>query len=297
LIKKFSLTVFLFFYIVSVFSQNTEIKKTDIIPENNKENKNILNEDNSIEDFQDDIKALNSFLIKKGVDKDWLKNNIESSFFKLHPDIGKYFNNMSETKAQKNEMDFEEYKRILWLDRKIDMGRPFIKKHYDFLIKLQSKHGIDFELISSIIGIETNFAEDRQKGGFYVFNALVSQYLFLEKRKKYASNQLYYLYEFATRTNKPVDYFIGSFAGAAGWAQFIPSSLCSLFVDSNDDDKDIDIYSVEDSLSSIENYLSKHGLNGDTISNYETLFSSVFAYNRSDFYVKAVLYIYENLKK
>jgi hypothetical protein len=70
----------------------------------------------------------------------------------------------------------------------------------------------------------------------------------------------------------------------------------SFYLDSNDNFSDIDIYSLEDNIVSIENYLYKNGLSAKNINNYESRYKAVYSYNHSDSYVKAVLYMYDKLR-
>ena len=90
---------------------------------------------------------------------------------------------------------------------------------------------------------------------------------------------------------------MGSFLGASGFAQFMPSSLMNCFINSNFNDDDIDIYSVEDTIFSIQNYLYMNKLNKLNINIYESRYYSVFRYNPSKAYVDAVLMIYDELRK
>jgi membrane-bound lytic murein transglycosylase B len=225
--------------------------------------------------YKKDLENLGISLTAMGIPGDWFSKNIESPDFKIYNNIGIYFSNMAEYKARDKKLDYETYTKNLGIDLKIPKGEKFIGLYPDLLSQAQLKNGIDLELICAIIGIETDYANTRQKGYFNVFNTLVSQYILMKERQKFALNELYYLYKFAVRSGKPMNYFVGSFAGASGWGQFIPSSLYLYFVDSNGVDGDIDIYSIEDSVFSIENYLNKSGLNKDTMASREKLYFAV----------------------
>jgi Membrane-bound lytic murein transglycosylase B len=124
----------------------------------------------------------------------------------------------------------------------------------------------------------------------------VSQYIFAN-RKKFAVREITALYKFSLMTEHPPQYFTSSYAGAIGWGQFIPSSLLAFFIDSNGLDDDIDPFDIEDTIFSVENYLYKNKLTGENIGDYDSKYKAVFAYNHSDAYVKAVLYIYDGLRK
>ncbi len=242
-------------------------------------------------------KELNKKLIEKGVNTNWLSEQIRNKHFKIHSKIKRYFTRMPEhqvIKTSKKKKNFDWYKRYFAVNSKIVRGKKFIEKHKKILESIQKKHGIPYQLVVAILGIETNYAEKKQKGNFYVFNSLYSQYLLLPNRRRFALNELVYLYKFSQKTQTDVFYYIGSFAGACGWGQFIPSSLNGYFVDSNNIESEVDIYSLEDNLASIENYLYKNGLSGKNLSS-KNIYNAVYAYNHSDFYVKSVMEIYAGL--
>lgn len=236
-------------------------------------------------------------LEERGIHKEWFWEQVERDNFTFYANMENYFFNMTEHRFDRGEIDLSDYKQHFGVERKIRLGRTFIAEHQDLLREIQARNGIEYELVVAIIGMETNFAEQRQRGNFYVFDSLVSQYLLLPRRENFAVNQLVALNLFMERIGRDTDYFIGSFAGASGWAQFIPVSLNSFFISYDGIDENIDIYSIEDNLVSIENYLYQHGLREDTIQSERNRRNAVFSYNRNEAYVQAVLYIYEELKK
>lgn len=247
--------------------------------------------------YQNEINSLNQELMNNDIPENWLLDNIKNPKFLIYDNIKNLFKNMSERRVSSKEKDFEWYKDYIGLDIKIKNAYEFIPKYIDLLKNAEKKHGIHYELIIAIFGIETNFARAKSLGNFYVFSALFSQYLFMETRRKWAAQELISLYHLTKKTNKDTYYYIGSFAGASGGAQFVPSSHLKYFVDSEDNDNNIDIYSIEDNIMSIENYLYYHGLNKDNIDIYANRYSTVYEYNRSNTYVQGVLYIYDALRK
>jgi len=248
-------------------------------------------------EFAPKLTELSNRLEERGVPKEWFWEQIERDNFQFYSNMENFFLNMMEHRFDRGEIDLTDYKQHFGVERKIRLGRTFIEEHQELLNQIQERNGIDFELIVAIIGMETNFAEQRQRGNFYVFDSLVSQFLLIPRRENFAVNQIFELYIFMDKIGRDTDYFIGSFAGASGWAQFIPSSFNSFFISFEGNDELIDIYSIEDNLASIENYLFKHGLRESTIGSEQHRRNAVFAYNRNNAYVQAVLYIYEELKK
>jgi membrane-bound lytic murein transglycosylase B len=241
------------------------------------------------------IKELKHQLIINGVPGEWFNEQIQNETFQIHPNIDQYFQKSAEKQTDHDKKhDISWYFARMGVDAKIEKGKTFIENHIEIFNRAEAKHGIHKELIAAIIGIETNFADRQQRGKFYAFNSLVSQYIFTN-RTKFAVREITALYKFSRMTGHPPQYFTSSYAGAIGWGQFIPSSLLAFFIDSNGFDDDIDPFSIEDTIFSVENYLFKNNLTGDNIGDYDSKYKAVFAYNHSDVYVKAVLYIYDGL--
>ena len=90
----------------------------------------------------------------------------------------------------------------------------------------------------------------------------------------------------------------GSYAGAFGFGQFIPSSFTRYAIDF-DEDGVREPYDWPDVLGSIANYLRKNGYNANSV-NYDKdgdIWKSVYAYNHADNYVMAVLELTEEIRK
>ncbi len=235
-------------------------------------------------------------LAANGVPEEWFDEQTRHESFRIHSSIARYFQKAAEKQVDHDKKrDREWYFARLGVDAKIEKGRTFIEAHKAIFNRAEAKHGIHKELIAAIVGIETNFADRHQRGNFYAFNSLVSQYVFT-KRKKFAVREITALYKFSKKTGHAPQYFTSSYAGAIGWGQFIPSSLLAFFIDSNGIHEDTDPFSLEDTIFSIENYLYRHNLSGNNIADHDAKYKAVFAYNHSDIYVSAVLYIYEGLR-
>jgi membrane-bound lytic murein transglycosylase B len=242
------------------------------------------------------IKELKHQLIMNGVPGEWFDEQIQNETYRIHSNIDQYFQKSAEKQTDHDKKyDASWYFARIGVDAKIEKGKTFIEKHMDIFNRAEAKHGIHKELIAAIIGVETNFADNHQRGKFYAFNSLVSQYIFAD-RKKFAVREITALYKFSRMTGHSPQYFTSSYAGAVGWGQFIPSSLLSFFIDANGINDDIDPFDIEDTIFSVENYLYKNKLTGENIGDYYSKYRAVFAYNHSDVYVKAVLFIHGRLR-
>jgi membrane-bound lytic murein transglycosylase B len=188
--------------------------------------------------------------------------------FEIYEDIDKSFKNSAE-----KIKNYEEYKRRLGLDAKKGKIKGFIKDYDTPLSAAEKKYGIEKELIASIIGVESDFGKNI--GRYYPFNSFVS--LFIKKYKEdFALQQLEELLKFSKKKNVDIFELKSSYAGAIGFGQFIPSSLNQFFVGDN-------VYDMNDCIQSIGNYLFC------AKKNTKSTEKAVFAYNHSDWYVKAVL--------
>ena len=92
---------------------------------------------------------------------------------------------------------------------------------------------VDAVLILSIVGVESNFG--RHKGKFTVFNSLYTQIAKMPGRSKWAQKELIAYLAFCYKDNIPPHSIKGSYAGAFGYGQFIPSSFNTYAIDGYSD--------------------------------------------------------------
>ena len=247
------------------------------------------------ENYSVKYETLKSELLSYNIPELWIIKNINHSSFKLYYNLPQFFSNMAENKVKTSKKDLTWYMNHFGVEKKIISGENFIRKHQITLNFAEKQYRIPKELITAILGIESNFGDTIFKGTFYTFPALISQYLLLDGREKYSIAQLVALYQFERITKLQTYNFIGSFAGACGWGQFIPSSLLNYFVSKNNDLTKVDLYDMENNIFSIAHYLLKNAPPEFSTTNQSDLYKVIYQYNRSDAYVKAVLYIYNGL--
>ena len=248
-------------------------------------------------EYQTRMEELNKKIAEYNISLEWFKQNIDNSDFKIYYNIPKLFSNMAENRYKNYELTLDYYMKNFKVEDKVKKGLIFIENNKELLFYTENKNGIHNELIVALLAIETDFGNKKYIGEFYIFPCLITQYLLMPKREEFALRELYYLYLLKSERAIDLSYTKGSFAAASGLGQFIPSSIYSFFIDSNSDDQYIDIFSVDDNITSIENYLYKNGLNGENITDKKELYKAVYSYNRSDAYVKTVIYIYKELYK
>src|ERR1700722_17044047 len=121
---------------------------------------------------------------------------------------------------------------------------------------VENKFGVPAPILVSIWGIESSFGEAQDRWDVFRSIATLAQAHFQEP---YFRNELLSAFRILQSDNIPRQQFLGSFAGAMGQAQFMPSSFLKYAVDFDGDGR-ADIWTdVPDVLASIANYLQKSG--------------------------------------
>ncbi|MBU1198751.1 MAG: lytic murein transglycosylase [Nanoarchaeota archaeon] len=241
------------------------------------------------------LSELKNRLVKEGLDVLDVLDIFADPRFKIHQNIIDIYTSSPEKKAAAKKLTYERYREILGLDSKIAKAHPFFEKHQQELVKVYEKYKVDPRYVVSILGIESDFTEN--PGKYQAVNTLVS--LYMTRKKDFAYNELKELIDFSQKNKEDIFRYTSSYAGAIGWAQFIPSSLNSLFVGKSGDFK-ADPFNLEDCFYSIAHYLSEHNWNPkyDKEPTASTRnWKAILAYNKSTVYVKAVIELANSIPK
>ncbi len=147
------------------------------------------------------------------------------------------------------------YRPLFVTSKTIAKGKKMLKKHRDLLTRIEARFGVDMEVVIAIWGIESRFGSHR--GSFGVFDTLNTLFDAYPRRSSFFREQLIYFLIVCRENNMDPLKIKGSYAGAFGQTQFIPSSFHEYAV-SFDDDAIRDVFnSTEDILASIANYLHR----------------------------------------
>jgi len=139
---------------------------------------------------------------------------------------------------------------------RIKRGKAMLEEHADLLEKIKEQFGVPPRFIVALWGLETNYGA--YTGGFYVPQALATL-AYDERRSTYFRKELLQALEIIDAGHIKAEQMQGSWAGAMGQCQFMPSSFRNHAVD-GDGDGVIDIWnSIPDVLTSAANYLHKSG--------------------------------------
>ena len=157
-------------------------------------------------------------------------------------------------------LTFAEYLKRVVSDRRIRVGRAKLREHKELLEEISSKYGVQPRYIVALWGIETDFG--RITGGFPVISALATL-AYDGRRSKFFRKELLLALKIVDGGHILAKDMIGSWAGAMGQNQFMPSSFHAYAVD-YDKDGSKDIWkTLPDIFASIANYLSKSGWRSD----------------------------------
>ncbi|OEU73777.1 MAG: lytic transglycosylase [Desulfuromonadales bacterium C00003107] len=154
----------------------------------------------------------------------------------------------------------EEYVSIRVNDQRIADGRRMLRRYPTWLGRIEGRHGVQRRFIVALWGIETNYG--KYTGGFSVLEALVSL-AYDGRRSDYFRRELLEALRIVDAGHIPLKRMKGSWAGAMGQCQFMPSVFARYAIDAEGDGR-IDIWnSVPDVLASAANYLSGAGWKDD----------------------------------
>lgn len=151
---------------------------------------------------------------------------------------------------------WHQYRKIFLNDRRIKSGAVFYGGHQELLQKIEQQFGIPAEIVSAITGVETSYGANT--GRHRVIDALVTLGFYYPKRSQFFSSELAHLLRLASEEKLPLLELRGSYAGAMGLGQFMPSSYRAYAVDFDADGRRDLWQSLEDALASVANYLHEH---------------------------------------
>ena len=160
---------------------------------------------------------------------------------------------------------WKDYRKIFIQEKRIDQGVKFWLENRDTLKRASEKYGVAPEVIVAIIGVETFYG--RIKGNYRVIDALATLSFDYPKRSKFFTKQLEHFLLLSREEKQAPLALKGSYAGAMGYGQFIPSSYRSYAVDF-DGDGFSDIWNnTTDAIGSVANYFARHGwvMGGDVV--------------------------------
>jgi membrane-bound lytic murein transglycosylase B len=163
--------------------------------------------------------------------------------------------------AEKTKPWFE-YRKIFLTKSRIDGGVTFWKENAGLLKQAAREFGVDPQIIVAIIGVETRYGSNT--GRHRVLDALATLGFDYPPRSKFFTAELEQYLLLAREEDIDVLSTTGSYAGAMGYGQFIPSSYRHYAIDFNKDGKRDLWTSKADIIGSVANYFREHGWTSGT---------------------------------
>ena len=202
------------------------------------------------EDFNSWVISFKDYALKKGISKKTLDKTM--SKVKFLPKVIEYDRYQPEFYE-----DTKTYigKRVT--KQKIKKGKILYNSETDLIIKVENKFLVEKELLLALMGIETNFGKYLGKMDIVSSLATLS---YDKRRSKFFTNELIVLLKLIDDKQIDSSILFGSWAGAFGNFQFMPSTINNYAID-YDSNSEIELKKIEDSFASAANYLNKIGWN------------------------------------
>ena len=128
---------------------------------------------------------------------------------------------------------WKDYRPIFLTETRISQGRSFYVEHKSEIDKVSKDTGVPGEIIVAIIGVETSYG--RITGSYRVLDALYTLAFYYPRREEFFRSELGHVFALAREERIDLATLKGSYAGAMGWGQFMPSSYRNYAKDGDGD--------------------------------------------------------------
>lgn len=155
------------------------------------------------------------------------------------------------------KMPWHRYRPIFLTQQRIDGGVAFWREHAALLARAEREHGVPASVITAIIGVETRYGA--VTGRYRALDALATLTVAGLPRSAFFGRELRALLLLGREERIDLAGLHGSYAGALGLPQFIPSSYRAYAVDFDQDGRRDLFGSPADAIGSVANYLRRHG--------------------------------------
>lgn len=157
-------------------------------------------------------------------------------------------------------MNWARYQDIFLTEKRINAGKNFLENQADVLKAAEDKYGVPKEIIAAIIGVETYYGT--RQGNYRVLDSLSTLAFDYPKRSLFW-RELKAMFALAREEDVDPGTIKGSYAGAMGYGQFIPTSYLAYAVDGDGDGKRDLWGNPIDAIHSVANYFKVHGWKTD----------------------------------
>ncbi|WP_136064227.1 lytic murein transglycosylase B [Modicisalibacter radicis] len=206
------------------------------------------------EDFAPDshprVQALVDELAARGLSRTWLTATLSRAEFR-QPVLD------AMAGAAERHLRWDEYRDIFVKPERIQGGVEFIAAHRDAFARAEAEYGVPAEIIAAIIGVETFYG--RYTGSHRVLDSLATLAFHHPSRGNFFRGELAAFLEISNEQGVDPASLQGSYAGAMGYPQFIPTSYQAYAVDFDADGKRDLWHNPVDAIGSVGNYFARHG--------------------------------------
>ena len=202
--------------------------------------------------FAGQQQAIDEFIATMVSEHDFPRRELEQLFAQVEhqPSIIKAITRPAESKP------WYQYRPIFVTEQRIKGGVKFWQENRELLARAEAEYGVPGHIIVAIIGVETFYG--RHKGGYRVIDALSTLGFDYPPRGNFFRGQLEQFLLMAREEKRDPLEFLGSYAGAMGMPQFIPSSFRNYAVDFDGDGRRDLWDNRADIIGSVANYFSRH---------------------------------------
>lgn len=200
--------------------------------------------------FQDFVRHLQTEATERGLDATLIPQSFNNNIQPVQRAVQKS-QNQPEVKYS-----FRRYQNALVSAARIRNGQQALAQNKDQFQNVAAKYGIPQEIIAALWGIESHYGT--HKGTFPILPSLATL-AYDSHRQDFFRREFFHALEIVDAGHISLSQFTGSWAGAMGQNQFIPSSYKHYAVDGDNDNK-VDIWqNTADVLASTANYLKENG--------------------------------------
>jgi membrane-bound lytic murein transglycosylase B len=161
------------------------------------------------------------------------------------------------SRPKEQAVPWKDYRKLFLTPDRIQQGALFWHDHAADLARVEKEMGVNPAVVVAIIGVETRFG--RNTGSYRVLDALTTLAFDYPPRADFFRDQLVQFLLLCKERGLIADKQKGSYAGAMGYGQFMPSSYRNFAIDFDHDGR-IDILTEPtDAIGSVANYLKAHG--------------------------------------
>ncbi len=152
---------------------------------------------------------------------------------------------------------WDVYKALFLTPQRVQAGIDFWQANQSALARAQREYGVPAHLIVAIIGVETLYGQ--HQGNYRVLDALTTLAFYYPKRSEYFTKELGEFLLLCREQGVSANQYMGSYAGAMGKPQFMPSSYRFYAVDFSGKGRRDLMNDDRDAIGSVANYFHRHG--------------------------------------